>query len=74
MPRWDAPDGISPALVNYIDNKGFSGEGWTALSATALNLAVRGYVKLEDLENSIVIQGTGKPLGKEKFRPARSNC
>ncbi|NKN03337.1 DUF2207 domain-containing protein, partial [Rhizobium leguminosarum] len=68
VPRWDAPDGISPALVNYIDNKGFSGEGWTALSATALNLAVRGYVKLEDLKNSIVIQGTGKPLGKEKFQ------
>lgn len=68
VPRWDAPDGISPALVNYIDNKGFSGEGWTALSATALNLAVRGYVKLEDLKNSIVIQGTGKALGKEKFQ------
>ncbi|MBY5766862.1 DUF2207 domain-containing protein [Rhizobium leguminosarum] len=68
VPRWDAPEGISPALVNYIDNKGFSGEGWTALSATALNLAVRGYVKLEDLKNSIVIQGTGKPLGKEKFQ------
>ena len=32
VPRWDAPDGLSPALVNYIDNKGFSGGGWTALS------------------------------------------
>ncbi|RUL98658.1 DUF2207 domain-containing protein [Rhizobium chutanense] len=68
VPRWDPPDGISPALVNYIDNKGFSGGGWTALSATALNLAVRGYVKLEDLKNSIVIRGTGKALGKEKFQ------
>ncbi|OWV74733.1 hypothetical protein ATY75_30360 [Rhizobium sp. N122] len=68
VPRWDAPEGISPALVNYIDNKGFSGGGWTALSATALNLAVRGYVKLEDLKNSIVIRGTGKALGKEKFQ------
>ncbi|ARO28922.1 hypothetical protein NXC14_CH00926 [Rhizobium sp. NXC14] len=68
VPRWDAPDGISPALVNYIDNKGFSGGGWTALAATALNLAVRGYVKLEDLKDSIIIRGTGKPLGKEKFR------
>ncbi|ANM09402.1 MULTISPECIES: DUF2207 domain-containing protein [unclassified Rhizobium] len=66
VPRWDAPDGISPALVNYIDNKGFSGGGWTALASTALNLAVRGYVKLEDLKNSIVIQGTGKALGKKK--------
>jgi len=68
VPRWDAPEGISPALVNYIDNKGFSGGGWTALASTALNLAVRGYVKLEDLKNSIVIQGTGKALGKEKFQ------
>ncbi|MBB4237635.1 DUF2207 domain-containing protein [Rhizobium esperanzae] len=72
VPRWDAPDGISPALVNYIDNKGFSGGGWTALSATALNLAVRGYVKLEDLKNSIIIRGTGKALGKEKFQAGES--
>ena len=60
VPRWDAPDGISPALVNYIDNRGFSGEGWTALSAAALNLAVGGHVVLEDLKNSLVITRTGK--------------
>lgn len=60
VPRWDAPDGISPALVNYIDNKGFSGEGWTALSAAALNLAVKGHVVLEDLKKAIVITATGK--------------
>lgn len=60
VPRWDAPDGISPALVNYIDNKGFSGEGWTALSAAALNLAVGGHVVLEDLKNSLVITKTGR--------------
>ncbi len=62
VPRWDAPDGISPALVNYIDNKGFSGAGWTALSASALDLAVKGYVVLDDLEKSIVIRRTDKPL------------
>ncbi|MDI7861492.1 DUF2207 domain-containing protein [Rhizobiaceae bacterium n13] len=61
VPRWDPPDGISPALVNYIDNKGFSGQGWTAIAATALDLAVRGYVVLEDLKNSIVIRRTDKP-------------
>ncbi|CAN7208644.1 DUF2207 domain-containing protein [Pararhizobium sp. LjRoot255] len=60
VPRWDAPDGISPALVNYIDNKGFSGEGWMALSAAALNLAVGGHVVLEDLKNALVITKTGK--------------
>ncbi|NLS02576.1 DUF2207 domain-containing protein [Rhizobium sp. P32RR-XVIII] len=72
VPRWDAPDGISPALVNYIDNKGFSGQGWTALSAAALNLAVRGYVVLEDLKKSIVIRRTEKPIGKEKLGPGES--
>lgn len=62
VPRWDPPEGISPALVNYIDNKGFSGQGWTALSASALDLAVKGYVTLEDLKRSIVIRRMEKPL------------
>jgi VIT1/CCC1 family predicted Fe2+/Mn2+ transporter len=73
VPRWDAPDGISPALVNYIDNKGFSGQGWTALSAAALNLAVRGYVVLEDLKKSIVIRRTEKPTGKEKLESGEAS-
>ena len=65
VPRWDAPDGISPALVNYIDNKGFSGQGWTALSAAALNLAVKGYAVLEDLQDSLSIRRTAKPRGEK---------
>lgn len=56
VPRWDVPEGLSPALVNYIDNRGFSGGGWTAFSASALDLAVKGYVVLEDLRNSITIR------------------
>ncbi len=62
VPRWDPPEGISPALVNYIDNTGFSGAGWTALSASALDLAVKGYVELDDLDSSITIRRTGKAL------------
>ena len=73
VPRWDAPDGISPALVNYIDNKGFSGQGWTALSATALNLAVRGFVVLEDLKQSIVIRRTDKPNVGQKFEAGEAS-
>ncbi|HXV28899.1 MAG TPA: DUF2207 domain-containing protein [Sinorhizobium sp.] len=65
VPRWDPPDGISPALVNYIDNKGFSGAGWTALSAAVLNLAVKGYVVLDDLKNAIVVAATGKGDGEK---------
>ena len=65
VPRWDPPDGISPALVNYVDNRGFSGAGWTALSATAIDLAVRGYVVLDDLKNKVVIKATGKAAGND---------
>lgn len=60
VPRWDAPDGISPALVNYIDNKGFGDGGWKAFSAAALNLAVNGQLKLEDLKTSIVLRAAGR--------------
>ena len=69
VPRWDAPEGLSPALVNYIDNKGFSGGGWTALSASALDLAVKGHVVLEDLKKSITIRRVAKP-GKVENLPA----
>jgi hypothetical protein len=65
VPRWDPPDGISPALVNYIDSKGFSGEGWTALSAAVLSLAVKGHVVLEDLKSAIIISTTGKGGGEK---------
>lgn len=64
VPRWDAPDGLSPALVNYIDNKGFSGAGWDALSASFIDLAVKGHVTLEDLENRITVRRTDKAAGK----------
>lgn len=63
VPRWDPPDGISPALVHYIDNNGFAGAGWTALCAAVLNLAVKGYVVLDDLKSAIVISATGKDGG-----------
>ena len=71
VPRWDAPDGISPALVNYIDNRGFSGQGWTALSAAALDLAVRGHVVLEDLKNSLVITAV-EPAPTGKLAPGEA--
>ena len=65
VPRWDAPDGISPALVNYIDNKGFSGGGWTAFSAGVLDLAVKGYVVLDDLKEKIVLCRTDKTAPRD---------
>ncbi|SIP98658.1 Predicted membrane protein [Rhizobium sp. RU35A] len=62
VPRWDAPDGLSPALVNYVHNRGFSGAGWEALSASFIELAVKGHVTLEDLDSRIVVRRTDRPL------------
>ncbi|MGB7206689.1 MAG: DUF2207 domain-containing protein [Anderseniella sp.] len=53
VPRWYAPDGIPPAQVHYIENKGISGHD--ALSAALLNLAVKGYVKLDEIGKDIKI-------------------
>jgi Predicted membrane protein (DUF2207) len=64
VPRWDPPDGLSPALVNYVDNKGFSGAGWEALSASLIDLAVKGYVILDDLKSGITVRRTGKTAAK----------
>jgi len=58
VPRWDAPDGISPALVHYIDNNGLRGND--AFSAALLSLAVKGHVTLEELDGKdMKIQATG---------------
>lgn len=61
VPRWDPPAGVSPALAVYIDTDGFSGRAWRALSASALDLAVKGLVTLEDLDRAVTIRRTDKP-------------
>lgn len=70
VPRWDPPEGISPALVNFIVNNENIGAGWQAMSASLIDLAVKGYVKLDDLKRSIVVKRTdlratkGLPTGQ----------
>ncbi|WP_296102706.1 DUF2207 domain-containing protein [uncultured Agrobacterium sp.] len=62
VPRWHPPEGLSPALVNYVDGRGFADGGWTALSATALDLAVKGFVTIEDLKNGLIVRRTEKKI------------
>jgi uncharacterized membrane protein YgcG len=54
VPRWDAPDGIPPAQVHYIEHKGLSGHN--ALSAALLSLAVKGFIKLEEIGKDVTIK------------------
>jgi uncharacterized membrane protein YgcG len=55
VPRWDAPDNISPALVNYIDKKGLAGKGFDAISSAILNLAVKGLVTIDKHADTITV-------------------
>jgi uncharacterized membrane protein YgcG len=71
VPRWDAPMGLSPALVNYVANRGFTGNGWPAFSASAINLAVKGLIVLDDLKGEVSFKPTDRkpekalPLGED---------
>ncbi|MTI04193.1 DUF2207 domain-containing protein, partial [Roseibium denhamense] len=59
-PRFKAPEGISPALANYITNRGIEGGRWTALSAAVLSLAVKGRLDLDKDGKAMVLSVTDK--------------
>jgi uncharacterized membrane protein YgcG len=56
VPRWTPPNGVSPALANYIEQRGFKGQGWDAFSAAILNLAVKGHVELDQFAGDLTIR------------------
>ncbi|WP_373456299.1 DUF2207 domain-containing protein [Rhizobium sp. L1K21] len=70
VPRWDAPHGLSPALIKYVDAKGFGSGQWEAFSAACINLAVKGLITLEDLDSVVTMRavpgakGDGLPPGE----------
>ena len=64
VPRWDPPDGISPALTHYIQNKGLKGNGFPAISAAAVSLAVKDHVTLDRTGADLTIRQTQRPWSK----------
>ncbi len=60
VPRWSVSDELSPALVNYIDQKGLAGKGFDAISSGFLNLAVKGLVILEKKTKNLHITATNE--------------
>ncbi|MFT0851637.1 DUF2207 domain-containing protein [Achromobacter sp. F4_2707] len=56
VPQWNPPAGLSPASVNYNASKNFEAGFWTAFSASIIDLAVKGKVVLEDLEEGISVR------------------
>ncbi|WP_161140945.1 DUF2207 family protein [Propylenella binzhouense] len=62
IPRFAPPEGVSPALANYIRNWGFSEAGWRAFTAAALSLAVRGLVLFDQNGKELTLRRTAKAV------------
>ncbi|HWL05455.1 MAG TPA: DUF2207 domain-containing protein [Xanthobacteraceae bacterium] len=70
IPLFHPPDGVSPALANYIANWGLS-DIWRAFTAAALSLAVRGLLVFDDGDKSLTLRATGRqPDGGSATLPA----
>src|SRR5690606_13393459 len=63
VPRWTPPEGVSPALANYIEQRGFRGEGWDAFAASVIDLAVKGHLEIDQPGKTMSIRrkGSGMP-------------
>src|SRR5690606_22335369 len=65
VPRWTPPEGVSPALANYIEQRGFRGAGWDACSASLIVLSVKGHLELEQPKKTMAIGRKGSGIPKE---------
>ena len=65
IPLFHPPQGVSPALANYIHNWGLSREKWRAFTAAALSLAVKGLLLFDDRDDTLVLRATGKAPKEE---------
>jgi hypothetical protein len=65
------PQGISPALANYIHNWGLTREKWRAFTAAALSLAVRGLIQFDQAGKTLTLKRKGQqPPGGYQDLPA----
>jgi len=60
IPLFHPPQGISPALANYIHNWGLGREKWRAFTAAALSLAVKGLIRFDQADKALTLKRTGK--------------
>jgi uncharacterized membrane protein YgcG len=65
-PRYEPPNGYSPASARYIAKMGYSGK---ALSAAVINLAVKGHLVIEEADDDYVLR---KTESREGLAPGES--
>ena len=62
MPRYEPPDGFSPASLRYIENMGYDNE---TMTAGIVSLAVKGHLKIDvydDVHSLHKLEGGTSPL------------
>lgn len=61
VPQWDAPDGLSPAAIRYINRMGYDNN---TLTCSLIDAAVKGYIEIkeEDGVYTITRKGTDKSV------------
>jgi hypothetical protein len=55
VPRWGPPEGYSPAAVRYVRRMGYSDR---VLAAAVVNMAVKGYLTIEDDSGTFTLSRT----------------
>ena len=70
IPLFHPPEGVSPALANYVYNWGLSRNLWRAFTAASLSLGVRGLIQFEANNGDLKLKGTSKePQGGREILP-----
>jgi uncharacterized membrane protein YgcG len=60
IPLFHPPEGVSPALANYIHEWGYGRNLWRAFTAASLSLAVRGLLTFDEKDGDLTLKSTGK--------------
>lgn len=73
IPQFHPPQGVSPALANYIDNWGFGRDRWRAFTAAALSMAVKGRLKFDQHNDRLTLTAVKSKPGAPAL-PAGENA
>jgi len=59
IPLFHPPEGFSPALTHFVHNWGWKNQ-WTAFTAAAFNLGVKGLVTIDNTDKQLTLSVTGR--------------
>lgn len=60
IPLFHPPRGFSPGLVHFVHHWGWQKSGWTAFTAAAFSLGVRGLVVIDNTAKKLTMTVTGR--------------